>query len=205
MGHGVLDRARRRRQRRDACGPAARRSPRRSTTSARTPSTSPASSSRRRSSATHDVEKAAARRRHRHLRDAVADLPRQPRRSGRRSSTDDAVLVSLMKGVELGTLNRMSEVIAAGHRRRPGADRRDQRPQPGQGDRPPRARRLGRRVRRRGRREDAAGPLPLAGVPALHLASTCSAASSAAPTRTSSASPSAWRSGSASATTPPPR
>ena len=38
-----------------------------------------------------------------------------------------------------------------GHRRRPRADRRGQRAQPGQGDRPPRAGRLGGRLRRRGR------------------------------------------------------
>ena len=39
-------------------------------------------------------------------------LREQPRASGRRSCPADAVLVSLMKGVELGTLKRMSEVIA---------------------------------------------------------------------------------------------
>ena len=84
---------------------------------------------------------------------------RRPRRPSAATSTewapylaDDAVLVSLMKGVELGTLNRMSEVIAQVTGAGPERIARDQRPQPGQGDRPPRARRLGRRLRRRGRR-----------------------------------------------------
>ena len=51
----------------------------------------------------------------------------------------------------------MSEVIAEVDRRRPGADRRGQRAQPGQGDRQPRAGRLRRRLRRRGGRQAAAG------------------------------------------------
>ena len=55
-----------------------------------------------------------------------------------------------------------------GDRRRPGADRGGQRPQPLARDRPPRAGRLRGRVRRRGRRADAAEALPLTGVPALH-------------------------------------
>ena len=61
--------------------------------------------------ATHDVEKAA------HGADIVIfATPSQSFRDNLEEWTpylaDDAVLVSLMKGVELGTLNRMSEVIA---------------------------------------------------------------------------------------------
>ena len=41
-------------------------------------------------------------------------------RSGRRCIGDGATLVSLAKGIELGTLMRMSQVIVAGHRCRPG-------------------------------------------------------------------------------------
>ena len=62
-------------------------------------------------SATHDVEEAAA--------GADIVIFATPSQSFRDNLTewtpcldDDAVLVSLMKGVELGTLNRMSEVIA---------------------------------------------------------------------------------------------
>jgi glycerol-3-phosphate dehydrogenase (NAD(P)+) len=62
-------------------------------------------------SATHDVEKAA--------HDADVVIFATPSQSFRDNLTewapyvaDDAVMVSLMKGVELGTLNRMSEVIA---------------------------------------------------------------------------------------------
>jgi glycerol-3-phosphate dehydrogenase (NAD(P)+) len=61
--------------------------------------------------ATHDVEKAA--------HDADVVVFATPSQTFRGNLTewapylaDDAVLVSLMKGVELGTLNRMSEVIA---------------------------------------------------------------------------------------------
>ena len=62
-------------------------------------------------SATHDVEKAA--------HDADVVIFATPSQTFRGNLTewapylaDDAILVSLMKGVELGTLNRMSEVIA---------------------------------------------------------------------------------------------
>ena len=91
------------------------------------------------------------RRRHRRARRRRRRRCAPTSPSGRRSSPTDAVLVSLMKGVELGTLKRMSEVIARGHRCRPRAHRRRQRPQPGPGDRPARAGRLGGGVRRRGR------------------------------------------------------
>lgn len=62
-------------------------------------------------SATHDVEKAA------HGADIVVlATPSQTLRANLTEwaphLSDEAVLVSLMKGVELGTLNRMSEVIA---------------------------------------------------------------------------------------------
>ena len=61
--------------------------------------------------ATHDPELAAGRRRVRGARRPLPDAAREPRASGR-PLPRDAVLVSLMKGVELGTLKRMSEVIA---------------------------------------------------------------------------------------------
>ena len=70
---------------------------------------------------------------------------------------DDAVMVSLMKGVELGTLKRMSEVIAEVTGAGPERIAVVSGPNLVQGDRPPRAGRVGRRLRRRGRREDAAG------------------------------------------------
>ena len=154
-------------------------------------------------SATHDVEKAAPTR--------TSSSSRRPRRrfratsrTGRRTSPEDAVLVSLMKGVELGTLNRMSEVIAevtgAGPERI------------GVISGPNLAKEIARR-------EPAASVVACADEevakmlqdrchsPAFrpYTTSTCSAASSAVPTRTSSASRSAWRSVSGSATTRPPR
>ena len=112
LGHGVLHRARRRRQRGDhlwarreelcAAINEQRREPR-----------LPAGhrAARRRSSATHDPEKAAAG-----ADVVVLAVPSQTLRANlddwARCMPDDAVLVSLMKGVELGTLKRMSEVIA---------------------------------------------------------------------------------------------
>ena len=63
-------------------------------------------------SATHDVEKAAVDADIVIFATPSQTLPHATSRTGRRSSPTDAVLVSLMKGVELGTLNRMSEVIA---------------------------------------------------------------------------------------------
>ena len=56
-----------------------------------------------------------------------------------------------MKGVELGTLERMSQVIAEVTGAGPERIAVDQRAEPRQGDRPPRAGRLGGRVRGRGR------------------------------------------------------
>ena len=117
----------------------------------------------------------------------------------------DAVLVSLMKGVELGTLKRMSEVIAevtgAGPERiavvsGPNLSKEIARREPAASvvacaDEDVAQDAAGRAATRR-----RSVPTP---------ASTCSAASSAAPTRTSSPSRSAWPSASASATTPPRR
>ena len=110
----------------------------------------------------------AARRRRRRARRAVAVAARQPHEQWRRTSADDAVMVSLMKGVELGTLKRMSEVIAevtgAGPERiavvsGPNLAKEIARREP--------AASRGR-LRGRGGRQAAAGALPLAGVPALH-------------------------------------
>ena len=108
-----------------------------------------------------------ARRRHRDPRDAVADAARQPRgvgaahRAGRGDGLAD-------EGRRARHPQADERGHRRGHRRRARAGRGDQRPQPGQGDRPPGAGRVGGRLRRRGRREDAAGPVPLAGVPSLH-------------------------------------
>ena len=66
-------------------------------------------------------------------------------------------MVSLMKGVELGSLKRMSEVIAEVTGASARADRRRQRTQPGQGDRPSRAGRVRRRVPDEERRQAAPG------------------------------------------------
>ncbi|CAM5599580.1 hypothetical protein SHIRM173S_05095 [Streptomyces hirsutus] len=79
----------------------------------------------------------------------------------------DTVLVSLMKGVELGSAMRMSEVIedVAGV----GADdHRGHRPQPRPGDRRQDAGRSRGRLRRRGRRPAAPGRLPHAVLPPVH-------------------------------------
>ena len=116
-----------------------------------------------------------------------------------------AVMVSLMKGVELGTLKRMSEVIAEV------TDAGPERIAVVSGPN------LSHEI---AQREPAASVVACAdedvakqvqhlvhwsGVPARTPASTSSAASSVAPTRTSWRSRSAWPSGSASATTRPPR
>ena len=155
-------------------------------------------------SATHDVEQALsgadmvvlARRRRRCAQNLTEWAP---------YVEPDAVLVSLMKGVELGTLERMSEVIAEVDRRRARADRRGQRPQPVARDRPSRAGRLRGRVRRRGRRRQLQERCHSPGVPALHqhrrarLRARRRLQERRRPRRR------AWPSGSASATTPPPR
>ena len=168
LGHGVLDRARRRRQRRDHLGAPRGGLRRRSTTGTRTPTTCPASSCRRRlgdprpreGRCTAPTWSCSPCRRRRCARTSP---------SGRRPDPADAVMVSLMKGVELGTLKRMSEVIAEVTGAGPGADRRRQRPQPVQGDRPPRARRLASSpAPTRTSRRMLQDALPLAGVPALH-------------------------------------
>ena len=204
VGHGVLDGARRRRQRRDHVGPPRGGRARRSTSSARTPTTCPASSCRPR-----------CRRRTTTRRRCTTPTswcsPCRRRRCARTSPVfapyiaGDAVMVSLMKGVELGTLKRMSEVIA--EVTGAGPDRIAVISGPN----------LAKEIARREPAasvvacadedvaQDAAGALPLAGVPSLHQRRRARAASSAAPTRTSSASRSAWPSGSASATTPPRR
>ncbi len=116
----------------------------------------------------------------------------------------DAVMVSLMKGVELGTLERMSEVIAevtgAGPERIAVVSG------------PNLAKEIARREPAASvvacadevGRQDAAGSAATRRRSGRTPAPTCSAASSAAPTRTSSPSRSAWPSGSASATTPRP-
>ena len=90
-------------------------------TSARTRSTSPASSCRPRSR-----PPTTSRRRPHGADIVVLATPSQTLRDNLVEwapyLAEDAVLVSLMKGVELGTLKRMSEVIARG-RRAPGPER----------------------------------------------------------------------------------
>ena len=139
---------------------------RRSTRSGRTPTTSPASTcptpstrpttrSRRCTAPRSWCSRCRRRRCAQNLTEWSDVIPR------------DALLVSLMKGVELGSLKRMSEVIAevtgAGPERIGGG----QRPQPGQGDRQPGARRERGGLHRRGGREAAAGAVPLGDVPAV--------------------------------------
>ena len=115
----------------------------------------------------------------------------------------DAVMVSLMKGVELGTLKRMSEVIAevagAGPERiavisGPNLAMEIARREPAASVVACADEEVAKRIRRAATRRPSGRT----------RASTCSAASSAAPTRTSSVSRSAWPSVSGSATTPPP-
>ena len=71
--------------------------------------------------------------------------------------SSSAVLVSLMKGIELATCKRMSEVIARGRRPASGTGRGDLRPEPGTRDR--RGSAVGGRggLRRRGGRQTAPG------------------------------------------------
>ena len=200
VGHRVLDRGRRRRERRHDVG-ASRGGRHRDQRHARelgVPAGHRAAAVDHRDPRRREGR---ARRRHRHPRDPVADAARQPRGVGaaHRAERGDGL-------ADEGCRARHAEADERGHRRghrrRPRADRGDQRAQPGQGDRSPRAGRLRRGVRGRGRRQDAPGPLPLAGVPPLHEHRRARAASSAAPTRTSSAWRSAWPSAWASATTP---
>ena len=152
---------------------------------------------RRRSRATHDPEEALPGADLGGARRAVADAAGEPRATGRPACPDDAVLVSLMKGVELGTPQADERGDRRGHRRRPRADRRGLRAQPGPGDRAARAGGQRGRLRRRGRsRQRLRRRCPLAVRSGPTPAPTWSAASSAAPTRTSSRWPSGWRSGS---------
>ena len=113
VGHGVLDRAGRRRQRRDDLGPPRGGLRRRSTSGARTPTTCPASSCRR-TVVGHPRPRGGRRTAPTWSCFAVPSQTFRENldRVGRRASRRGAVLVSLMKGVELGTLKRMSEVIA---------------------------------------------------------------------------------------------
>ena len=205
LGDGVLRRARRRRQRRHVVGVAARSCAPRSTRSARTPTTCPASTCPTPVARHPRPGAGAGRRRGRGARGAVADAARSNLTEWADIIPRDALLVSLMKGVELGSLKRMSEVIAevtgAGPERI------------GVVSGPNLAKEIASRepaasvvaCTDEDGREAAAGAVPLARRSGPTPAPTSSAASSAAPTRTSSRSPSGWRSGSASATTPPRR
>ncbi len=79
-----------------------------------------------------------------------------------------ALLVSLMKGIELGTCKRMSEVISRGARRRRGPGRGGLRAEPGPRDRQAPVRRHRGGLRRAGRRAGAAGRVPHAVLPPVH-------------------------------------
>ncbi len=168
MGDRVLRRARRRRQRRHAVGPSRRGRRRDQRASARTPSTSRASScprasaprptpTRRRPTPTSSCSPCPRRRLRANLTDVGAADPGQ----GRDGLADEGRRARLAQADERGDRR--------GDRRRARADRRRQRTQPGQGDRPPRAGRVGGRVRRRGRRPPTAGPVPHRRVPPVHL------------------------------------
>ncbi len=80
----------------------------------------------------------------------------------------DALLVSLMKGIELGTGDRMSQVIAESDGRRSGPDRRRLRAESGAGDRGQAILRHRGRLCRRGGRGTIAEGLPLRLLPAVH-------------------------------------
>ena len=150
VGYRVLHRARRRRPRRHDLGAARGRSARRSTTSARTPTTSPASSCPETLFATHDpsgplagaefVVLAVPSQTLRENLDGVGRPDPARRRAG---VADEGRRARHAQADERGDRR--------GHRRRSRADRRGQRPQPGQGDRPPGARRQRRGLRRRAR------------------------------------------------------
>ena len=116
------------------------------------------------------------------------------------------VLVSLMKGVELGTLKRMSEVIAEVTGAGPERIAVVSGPNLAQGDRPARAGRQRRRVRRRG--GGRSGCSEACHSPAFRPYTQHRRARLRARRRLQERhrrSASAWPSASASATTPPPR
>ena len=85
----------------------------------RTPTTCPASGCPRRYARPRDAGRGARRRRPRRARRAVADAAGQPGRLGAAHPARTRRCVSLMKGIELGTTKRMSEVIVRGRRGRP--------------------------------------------------------------------------------------
>ena len=95
---------------------------------------------RTRVTATADAARGDRRRRAGRARRAVADAARQPRRLGRRASSPTPRWSRLMKGIELGTTKRMSEVIveAAGVAAGPGGG--GHRAQPGRRRSPPSSR-----------------------------------------------------------------
>jgi glycerol-3-phosphate dehydrogenase (NAD(P)+) len=153
--------------------------------------------------ATHDVREAAAG-----AEVVVLATPSQALRTNLSAWAPhlptDAILVSLMKGVELGTLNLMTEVIAqetgagperiavvSGPNLSPEIARREPAAAVVACAEESVAQRLQQIIHTR-----RSGPIPRP---------MCSAASSVVRTRTWSPSPSGWPSASASATTPPPR
>ncbi len=204
VGDRLRARARRRGQRRHRLGAGATTCAPTSTTSTRTPTTSPASSCPRECVPRTNPDEALDG-----AEFVVLSVPSQCLRDNLTGwaplMSDDVTFISLMKGVELDTTKRMSQVIAevtgAGPERIAVVSGPNLAPR----DRPARARGQRRRLRRRGRRAPAPGRCATPGRSGPTGAPTCSAASSAAPTRTSSDSASAWPSGSASVTTPPRR
>ena len=119
LGHGVRQGARRRRQRRHAAGPPRRSWPPRSASTGENPDYLPGIRLPDAVTATADAGRGARRRRR------SSCSPCRRRRcgttwpTGRRCCPPDATLLSLMKGIELGTTKRMSEVIVEVDRCRP--------------------------------------------------------------------------------------
>ena len=193
LGHGVRDGAGRRRAPTSRSGAARRRVSTRSTAGTRTADYLPRHPAARRDRGDHRPGRGAGRRRRRRARRAVADACAPTSTTGRRAvPRGRRCWSSLMKGVELGTTKRMSEVVAEVARVAAGAHRRRApgRTWPGRSpSRQPAASVVAcvdERRRRAGRatpaRRRTSGPTPTP---------TSSASSSAARSRTSSR----WRSG----------
>ena len=167
LGYGVRHGAGRTRGTRCPSGAGGSRSARRSTPSTRTPTTCPGLRLPDAITATHDPAAAADG-----AEAVVLAVPSQSLRDNLKDWAGvlpNAVpLVSLMKGVEVGTTKRMSEVIAELDRCRPGADRGRVGSEPGARDRRGTAGRVGGRVCGRGHRDPVAEVVPLADVPPVH-------------------------------------
>ena len=185
VGHRVRDGARRRRLRRRAVGPARRRSSTPSPGRHENPDYLPGHRRcPRRVRATADPAEALDGAEVVVLAVPVADPARATSASGSRCCRDDCVLVSLMKGIELGTTRADERGDRRGDGCRPERVAVVSRAEPGPGDRPAAAGGQRRRLHRRGGRREAAAGLPDAVLPAVHEHRRRRRASSAARSRT---------------------